>query len=158
MTSNPVRKLGAERLMSHDHTVRRLAAKVPNGTKLSDIMHPEYFQNYIHLLSWGTQIAVLSEDLKLDCVLRVVGHDQTTVMVRLLHVFEALDMPEDAKKADIPTRVAETVSKDVAPTSDYKVEWAGKDKWRITHAGKVLEKGMISEEVAKKRLEALLLK
>ena len=158
MTEAPIRKLSGDRLMVHDHMVRRMAAKVPNGTKLSDVLHPEYFQNHIPVFSWGTEITVLSDDMALDCVLRVVGHDKTTADLRLLHVFEAPDMPEEAKKAATPTRVAKTVTKDMAPTSDYVVEWAGKDKWRIQHAGVVLEKGMTSEQQARKRLESIQMK
>ena len=158
MLNKSIRKLGGDRIMVHDYMVRRLAAKAENGTKLSDVMHPEYFQNHISILGWGAEIAVISEDLSLDCVVRIIGQTQTTTEARLLHVFAAPDMPEEAKKTATPARVAKSVAKEVKPVSDYKVEFAGPDKWRIMHAGKVLVKGMNSEQQAKKRLESILTK
>lgn len=151
-----IRKLGGDRIMVHDYLLRRLAAKAENGTKLSDVLHPEYFQNHISVLGWGAEIAVLSEDLSLDCVVRVVGHTQTTTEVRLLHVFAAPDMPEQVQETTPSIQAAKSVKKDIAPVSEYVVEWAGPDKWRIKHAGKVIVKGLNSENQAKKRLESII--
>ena len=158
MSNKGVRKLGGDRIMAHDFMMRRLAARAESGTKLSDVMHPEYFQNHISTLGWGAEIAVISEDLSLDCVVRIIGQTQTTTEARLLHVFAAPDMPEEAMKTATPARVVKSVAKEVKPVSEHKIEFAGPDKWRILHAGKVLVKGMNSEQQAKKRLEAILTK
>lgn len=126
-------KLSGGRFLASDFLIGRYAAKVPAGTTLEDVMHPEYFQNELNVLRQGMVINVLSEDFELDCDLRVLTVTKTTAKVRLLR----LHQPE----------AAVTSSADI---SEAVVSWGGPNhKWRFLHNGTVIEHGYATEEEAK---------
>lgn len=126
-------KLSGGRFLASDFIIGRYAAKVPAGTTLEDVMHPEYFQNELNVLRQGMVINVLSEDFELDCDLRVLTVSKTTATVRLLRLHEG----------DAP-------STDIADISEAAVTWGGPNhKWRFLHNGVVIEHGFATEEDAK---------
>jgi len=127
-------KLGGGRFLASDFMIGRYAAKAPAGTTLSDVMHPEYFQNELNVLRQGMLINVLSEDFELDCDLRVLTVTKTTATVRLIR----LHKKEDAHETD------------VGDISEAAVSWGGPNhKWRFLHNGVVIEHGFATEDDAK---------
>ncbi|MCM2452951.1 hypothetical protein [Agrobacterium vitis] len=74
-----------------DFEVNRLAARVPSGTTIEHVMHPLFFRNVLSRLRPRMQIIVLSDDLELDCEVRVERITQSTAHVRLLRNYEVPD-------------------------------------------------------------------
>lgn len=147
-----IKKLAGGRMEFHDHYMRRMAAKVPAGTKLKDILHPQYFQNYIDQFSWGTAISVISEDLELDCELRVTGHTKTTASVRIMVIYADPDNARANPAADIEF----DLKRDLPKKEPYTVEWGGRDeKYRIMHSKQIIEQGFLTKPEATKRAKEL---
>ncbi|MBL0935514.1 MAG: hypothetical protein IBJ07_12290 [Rhizobiaceae bacterium] len=130
-----VTKLGGrERFQPADFAIGRYAAKVPDETTIADVMHPEYFCNHLASIRPGMTIDVLSDDMKLDCTLRVLSITKTTAKVRLLRLFD-------------PNAQAIETLEITAP----KVSHGGPaHKWRFTHDGEIIEMGFDSKEEAEK--------
>lgn len=124
---------GAARFHQADYVFGRYGAKVPTGTTLADVMHPEYFQNHLSSLRPAMMINVVSDDMALDCDLRVETVTKTTARLRVLRAYEAKKAP----KVEFDT-------------SEISVGWAGpQHKWRVVHAGEVVSKGHGTEDEAK---------
>lgn len=127
-------KLAGGRFLASDFIIGRYAAKVPAGTTLKDVMHPEYFQNELNVLKQGMVINILSEDFELDCDLRVLTVSKTTAKLRLLRLHR-------------PEKAIETKAADI---SDAVVSWGGPNhKWRFLHNGTVIDHGFATEDEAK---------
>lgn len=125
---------GGNRFNQSDYLIGRYAARVPVGTGIEDLMHPEYWQNHLSSLRPGMMINVLSDDLALDCDLRVLTVTKTTAKMRLVRFFEETSMPKVAP----------------AEISGVEIKWAGPNhKWRFAHAGEVIEHGFATEDEAK---------
>lgn len=129
-----VQKLGGGANCFHqaDYLIGRYAAKAPVGTTLEDVLHPEYFQNHISSLRPGMMITVVSDDFELDCDLRVLTVTKTTAKMRVIRTLDKAATPK--AKADV---------------SGVKVRHAGPyHKYRIEHAGEVIQHGFATEEEA----------
>ncbi|MGN6773245.1 MAG: hypothetical protein ACTHJQ_25875 [Rhizobiaceae bacterium] len=124
---------GDDRFAQSDFKIGRYAAKVPTGTTLDDVMHPEYFQNHLARIRPGMEINVLSDDFTLDCDLRVLTVTKTTAKMRVIRNHSEADAP-----------------KMKAAPSEVEVGWAGPNhKWRFVHAGQVIEHGFATEDEAR---------
>jgi hypothetical protein len=125
---------GGNRFNQSDYLIGRYAAKVPVGTSLDDVLHPEYWQNHLSSLRPGMEINVLSDDLALDCDLRVLTVTKTTAKMRATRVYSNKGEPKVA-----------------APKlSGIEVGWGGPNhKWRFVHAGDVIQHGFGTEDEAK---------
>jgi hypothetical protein len=135
MTTTKIQKLGGggNRFNQSDYLIGRYAARVPVGTTLEDILHPEFWQNHLSSLRPGMEINVLGDDLALDCDLRVLTVTKTTAKMRLLRMFDDAGTPK-VRPAEI---------------SGVELKWAGPNhKWRFAHAGEVIEHGFATEEEA----------
>ena len=118
-----------------DYQMARYGVRVPAGTKLQDLLHPSYFQNYLHLIGRrpGTVVEVLSDDNALDATLRVLTVTKTTARMRVLRNHEE---PSGSAGRDIG--------------SEMEVTWGGpQHKWRFLHRGEIIEKGFGSEAEAR---------
>lgn len=125
---------GGNRFNQSDYLIGRYAAKVPVGTSLEDVLHPEYWQNHLSSLRPGMEINVLSDDLNLDCDLRVLTVTKTTARMRAIRVYSA----KAEQKAASPK------------LSGIDVNWGGPNhKWRFVHAGEVIQHGFATEDEAK---------
>lgn len=125
---------GGNRFNQSDYLIGRYAARVPVGTTLEDLLHPEYWQNHLSSLRPGMVVNVLSDDLALDCDLRVLTVTKTTAKVRMIRMFEEKAAPRVETSA----------------LSDIEIKWAGPNhKWRFAHAGEVIEHGFATEDEAR---------
>lgn len=132
-------KLSGGRFQQADYSIGRYAAMVPAQTTLSDVLHPEYFQNHLSSLRAGMEVAVLSDDFALDCRLRVLTVTKTTAKFRTLDVY-AGGKEENVKPAEI---------------TGIKVGWGGPNhKFRYMHAGQVIEFGFATEQEAQEKADA----
>lgn len=145
-------KLGAgAAFQPADFSIVRYAAKVPVGTSLADVTHPEFFANHLGRMRQGMRIEVMSEDMELDCELRVISVLKTGAKVRVLSVHS-----EPAASDRKPDEDAGGDDKD-----KLTVSFGGPHhKWRYGAAGKdPLETGFGSkadaEEALAKYLEEL---
>lgn len=128
-----IQKLSGGRFNQSDYLIGRYAARVPSGTTMDDVLHPEYWQNHLAQMKPGMEINVLSDDFALDCDLRVLTVTKTTTKMRVLR--HTGDVSVAAKPGDV---------------SAIEVNWGGpQHKWRFIHAGEVIEKGFSSESEAK---------
>lgn len=135
-----IQKLGGSgsRFNQSDYLIGRYAARVPNGTSLEDVLHPEYWQNHLASLRPGMEINVLSDDLALDCDLRVLTVTKTTAKVRVTRAFSEKNAPK--VKVEL---------------TGIEVNWGGpQHKWRVIHAGEVVEKGFGTQEEADEAAKA----
>ena len=139
----PTPKLkGDDRFAQSDFKIGRYAAMVPTGTDLDDVLHPEYFQNHLARLRPGMEVNVLSDDFALDCDLRVLTVTKTTAKMRVLRVYSEATAP---KAAMTPSGV--------------EVNWGGPNhKWRVVHAGEVIDHGFATKEEAEAAAEAYMAK
>lgn len=134
---------GGSRFQPSDFSIARYAATVPSGTKLEDVLNPEYFQNHLANMRQGMEINVLSEDLELDCTLRVLKLTQTTAKLRVVRHYTGNDEEH---------RV-------LICMDDLRVEHAGPThKWRVVHSGAVVSHGHVNREDADAAAEKYLLK
>jgi|SRR5690242_13291794 len=123
---------GEDRFNQSDYVIGRYAAKVPVGTTIEDVLHPEYFQNHLARIRPGMEINVLSDDFALDCDLRVLTVTKTTAKTRPIRIYS------DAK-----------APKAKAAPSEIEVGWGGpQHKWRFVHAGQVIKHGFGTEDEA----------
>jgi hypothetical protein len=130
--ANPKLK-GDDRFAQSDYKIGRYAARVPSGTTLAEVLHPEYFQNHLARIREGMEINVLSDDFSLDCDLRVLTVTKTTAKMRVIRNYSEASAP-----------------KVKAAPSEVEVGWAGPNhKWRFVHAGQVIEHGFSTEEEAR---------
>lgn len=133
-----IQKLGASRFMPADYSIGRYAATVPSETTLEDVLHPEYFANHFSVFKQGMRIDVISDDMKLDCELRVVGVSKTAAKLRVLRVY-------DEKKA---------IKQPTAELTPPGVNHGGPHhKWRFLHGGNVVQHGFDTKEAAEKAAE-----
>lgn len=139
----PTAKLkGDDRFAQSDFKIGRYAAMVPTGTTLDDVLHPEYFQNHLARLRPGMEVNVLSDDFTLDCDLRVLTVTKTTAKMRVLRVYSEASAP-----------------KVEAAPSDVEVGWGGPNhKFRVVHAGQVIEHGFATKEEAEAAAAAYMAK
>lgn len=136
-------KLSGGRFQQADYSIGRYAAHPPAGTLLSDVLHPQYFQNHLASLKQGMVINVLSDDFSLDCDLRVLTVTKTTATMRVLRVHDA------ASEAKAP----------VGDVEEVKVAFAGPvHKWRITHAGEIIQHGFATQDEAQAASNAYMAK
>lgn len=126
--SNP--KLSGGRFMQADYSIGRYAATVPSETTLDDVTHPQFFSNHLNVLKPGMHISVVSDDMALDCDLRVVSVTKTSARVRVLRVFDAENAPE--------VRTAEVKAPEVS-------HGGPKHMWRFIHNGEVIQHGFHSK-------------
>lgn len=125
-------KLSGGRFQPADFSIGRYAAMVPAQTTLSDVLHPEYFQNHLASLRPGMEVSVLSDDFALDCRLRVLTVTKTTVKFRTLDV-----------------HAGERAEPKPAEITEVKVGFGGPNhKWRFVHAGQVIKFGFATEAEA----------
>jgi hypothetical protein len=124
--------------MDHSHYVRtHMAARVPPGTTVEDLLEPSYWVNHAFRLKPGAVIEVLSEDNVLDCELRVLETGPTFAKMRVLR--QHVEKPA-VKKAVLSETAGEV-----------KHEYANKiDKWRVVHRGEVIKAGFGTEAEAVK--------
>jgi len=135
---------GGDRFQPADFTIQRFAAKVPTGTSLDDVLHPEYFANHIDRMKPGMEITVLSDDNKLDVRLRVLTVTKTTASLRIL---------DDYSKA------TETNGPGKLTMDDVKINHGGPHhNWRFVHGDKVIEHGFGSKADAEAAAAAYLKK
>lgn len=128
-------KLGPNRFQPADYQFHRYAAKVPSGTTLKDIFHPDYFQNYLSEMRPDMEIKIKSEDRKLNVLLEVVSVGRATVTLEVLHIYKGGEIEEAAQQSINP--------------ADIDVSWGGpSQKWRVVYNGTILAKDYDSKEVA----------
>jgi hypothetical protein len=133
---------GGNRFNQSDYLIGRYAARVPVGTTIEDILHPEFWQNHLSSLRPGMEINVLGDDLVLDCDLRVLTVTKTTAKMRVIRSFDAASAPK--VKSEV---------------SGIEVKWAGPNhKFRFVHAGQVIEHGFATEEEAQEAADKYLAK
>lgn len=126
---------GGDRFHQADYLIGRYAAKPPTGTTLEDVLQPEYFRNNLDSLKPGMEITVVSDDFKLDCVLRVLTVAKVTANMRVLRVYSDESAPEVEVKDD--------------SISDVAVKWGGPNHlWRIQHGDAVVDKGYSTQDEA----------
>lgn len=138
-----MRKLSNRDFQLADYDIKRFIARVPAGTTLKEVMHPEYFNNVINQLIPGrTSVKVISYDNELRADLFLVGVNETTVVWELDHVYS-----EPGKQNE---------RTDMTEASDFVVSFGGPyHKWRILHNDKIVEKHFESKKLAEARAEAL---
>lgn len=125
---------GADRFQAADFVIGRYAAKVPSGTTLEDVLHPQYFENHFDRMRTGMEIVVLSDDFALDARLRVLSMTKTTASMRVLDVHAG-------GSADVK---APGIGDD-----EIYVKYAGPNhKWRVMHGKTVVEFGFATEQDA----------
>lgn len=125
--------VGSDRFQPADFLIGRYVAKVPAGTKLEEVLHPQYFENHLDRMRSLMEVIVISDDGALDARLRVMTVTKTTARMRVLEVFSG-------EEPEAPKVEAETVT----------VGWGGPNhKWRVLHGKNIIETGFISEEEAK---------
>lgn len=146
------KKLGGGCVEPHDYICHRLAAKVPVGTTLEDILHPQYFQNYLPDFKWGTMISVVSANLELDVLVRVVETTQTTAKLRVLAVYND---PNDSKANAAVNKRAQDAQKKAGQAEDYTVKWGGAHKFRVMHGKDIIKTGYDSQEAAQEEADRL---
>ena len=128
-------KLSGGRFEQADYVFHRYAARVPVGTTLEDVLHPDFFQNHLSNMRPGMRIEVLSDDNSLDCDLRVLTVTKTTAHCRLLRHFSS----EAVKQPDIQLDESEGI----------KVNFGGPHhKWRVMRANEVIQFGFGTKEEA----------
>lgn len=126
---------GAGHFHQSDFLIGRYAARPPASTTMTDVLHPEYWQNHIGSMKPGMVINVLSDDMALDCDLRVMSVTKTTVKMRVLRVH-----CEGRKANSEPNPLPSAIT----------VQWGGpQHKWRVVHTGEVVAKGFASEDEAR---------
>ncbi len=126
-----------------DQEIRRYVARVPEGTTLDDVIHPEFFGNVMHqLMPNQTMVRVLSYDAQLRADIFLVAKTQTTAKWVVDHIYS-----EPGKE-----EVKET---DMSKATEYVVNFAPAHKWRIIHNGIVIEKGIESKDIANARVKML---
>ena len=147
--SNPIRKLPGGRLGFHDHVLKRYVAKAESGTTLAEALHPQFLENELVHLEWGTEVAIISDDLSLDIVVRIVTKTKTTAKVRLLHVF--------AEPGGIQVHPRqEEVKNEVGDVEEYRVEYGGPNhKFRVMQGKQIIEKGFGTKEEAEAKMQVL---
>lgn len=126
--------VGSDRFQQADFIIGRYAAKVPAGTTLEDVLHPQYFENHLDRMRSLMEITVVSDDASLDVRLRVLTVTKTTAKLRVLDVYSGNADAEPAK-----------IEQDAVTTA-----WAGPNhKWRVMHGKNIIETGFTTEEEAK---------
>ena len=131
------KKLGGRGLQLADYVFPRMAATVPTGTTLADVMAPSYFSAQAAHLKPGAEILLMSDDFVLDVSLRVTTVTKTTVITRVIR-----DSSIKAEKKRGP--------KAKSLPDSIKVDHGGENhKWRFQHAGELIEHGFGTEEDAK---------
>lgn len=149
---------GRDRFQPADFSIQRFAAKVPPGTTLEDVLHPEFFGNHLDKMKPGMEITILSDDNKLDARLRVLTVTTTTASLRVLDDYsdaaETNAKPEGGKAAKPAKPEGEQGGKKVT-IDDVKVGHGGPHhNWRFVHGDKVIEHGFGSKADAEAAAEA----
>ena len=132
-------RLAGNRFMQADYQIGRYATTVPAETTIEDVLHPQFFSGQLHVLKPGTLVTVLSDDMVLDCDLRVVSVTKTSVKMRVIRSYD------DSNAIQAPKAAVERP----------KVNHGGpKHQWRFLHNGEVIEHGFASQIEAQKAADA----
>ena len=114
--------------------------KPPAGTKLDDVLQPEYWTHAAKKLRVGAQIEVVPEDVEWFALLIVRANTKSGVKVSVLNYvpFSVEDKPKKPK-AEKPEG-----------NDDFEVKFAGADKWRVSRRsdGEIVAKGLASRQEA----------
>lgn len=134
-TEKPFMKLPGHRFSQADYEIGRYAARPPSETTVEDVLHPQFFANHISALKVGMTITVLSDDLKLDCDVRVESVTKTTARVRLLRLYD-------------PSQTSALQVSGVEIKRPEVSNGGPKHKWRFIHDGEVVQHGFDSQAEA----------
>lgn len=170
MSDKTLKLGGRDRFQPADFSIQRFAAKVPAGTTLKDVLHPEYFGNHLDKMKQGMEITILSDDNKLDARLRVLSVTSSTASLRVLDDYSQADETNAQQGDRKPTKANKIAQQDgngddnTGQTSDQdsgklsiddlKVSHGGPHhKWRFIHGDKVIAHGFGSEADARTAAE-----
>lgn len=128
--------VGSDRFQPSDFLIGRYTAKVPAGTTLEEVLHPQYFENHLSRMRSLMEITVISDDGSLDARLRVLTITKTTAKLRVLDVYSG-EEPAVQQRVD---------------SGDVVAGWGGPNhKWRVMHGKNIIDTGFATEEEAKAR-------
>lgn len=128
----------------HPFTARTLhyTARVPKGTTLADVLQHNYWTDVATKLRLGTLVEVLSEDMSLDCDLRVTGF---------------MEVPDGPPIITVKLLRNGYLEPDVeVPAEPLLVQWSGpKTKWRVMRGNMTVAPGFDSKEAAEAKAKEI---
>ena len=145
-----VKKLSGGRSANADFKIARIALTPPAGTTLKEVLHPQYFINYLQQFKVGMELSVLSEDFELDVRLRVLATDHKfRANVRVLDLYSAPDAEDYCDEMEEAAKSDEDIE-------GVSVTWGGPNhKWRVVVNGEVVEHGFANKDAAQEFAEAM---
>lgn len=140
-------RLGGGRMKLADFAIPRHVVIVPAGTKMADVVQPQYFQNYFDKFQVNMELTILSEDNALDARVRVMSFDRLKASLRVLDVYCAPDVDDADGIEETPAE----------PIDGLYIKWGGPNaKFRVVdNNNEVIESGFATKEAAEDRLKAL---
>ncbi|WP_333846873.1 hypothetical protein [Phaeobacter italicus] len=153
-----IRKLGGGRSEPADYKIARMALWPEAGTTLKEIMHPQYFANYLNSFREGMELSILSDCKELDVRLRVLAFDNFQAHIRILNVYAAPDADEYFDELEEGSGPTNEIGEDGLPEG-LEVTWGGAHKWRVVNKAskEVMEYGFTSKAMAEERAKELAL-
>lgn len=130
---------GQERFKPADFQYHRYGAMVRAGTTLEEVLNPQYFENFIHLISLKMEIRVISDDMELNALLQVVSMTKATVKCIVLHDYSNIRPGEGGLSEE---EEGEVIVRHAGP----------KHMWRVEHGKKIIEFGFPTKEAAEEHM------